>query len=172
MFSILAMLLTMTAAAEKNDSINETGQFEYSFSTVEVSPIPGQKPNTEIQATAGFEIKNTGSAPVRIAVITPWPTLQIEGGVQFKLRYSGITGVSSYDGNRDYCSKAAPNFSLLRPNKILTASLIFDSDLKGRTLLSAKRGRISGELMVQSMEDNKCWIEPFTVGRVPVSVIQ
>ncbi len=172
MFSILAILLSMTVAAEKKDSINDTGQFQYSFSTVEVSPIPGRKPNTEIQATAGFEIKNIGSAPVRIAVIAPWPTLQIEGGIHFNIRPAGITGVSFHNGNRNYCAEASPNFSLLRPNKILTASLIFDSDLKGRTLLSAKWGRISGELMVQSMEDNRCWIEPFTVDRAPVSVIQ
>mgnify|MGYP007095242882 CR=1 FL=1 len=169
---ILAMLLSMTAAAEKGDSINKTGQFEYTFSTVEVSPIPGRSRNTGIQATAGFEIRNTGSVPVRVAVVTPWPTLQIEGGIHFVIRYRGITGIAFDDISIQDCSKAAVSFSLIRPDNSLTASLFFDSNLGGRELLPASWGRISGQLLVQSTDDKTCWIEPFTVGRVSVSVVR
>lgn len=169
MFSILVMLLSMTAAAEKNDSINDTGQFEYSFSTVYVSPKPNS--GSYLQATAGLNIKNTGSVPVRIAVVPQWPTLHVEGA-QFRVRYKGINGVEYADIDITKCVDVAPKFSLLRPQRSLAASLIFDSEHKVSALLSAKWGRISGQLMVHSMEDNKCWIEPFTVGRVPVSVAQ
>ena len=168
---LAGLLMLATAATSDAGSASQTGQFEYQFSMVEVSPTPGRPANTWVQAVAGFEIRNTGSVPVRIAMVPLWPTLQIEGGVQFKIRPRGVTGLA-VDSNPNVrgCLSRAEDYSVLRPGQAMTASMIFDSNLGGRDLLPAKWGRISGQLLVQSLEDKRCWIEPFTVGKVAVSV--
>jgi hypothetical protein len=126
---------------------SDTGQFQYQFSTVDVTPSPGSKPNSMIQATVGFEIRNTGSNPVRVAMIPDWPTLQTEGGAHFTLRRGGVSGLPMISSGRERaCDDAAQRLSIIRS------------------------GRISGQLYVKSAETGKCWIEPFTAANVSVAV--
>lgn len=166
---ISACLLVSTSGI--GETKNDTGQFEYRFSAVDVTPVPGSKPNSAIQATVGFEIRNTGSNPVRVAMIPAWPTLQTEGGMHFVLSRRGASGLPMIPSrHEEACDDAAQRLSIVRPQTTLAASLVFETNLHGRDLTPAKLGRISGQLYVKSEATGKCWIEPFTAANVSVAV--
>lgn len=148
-------------------TVVRSGHFEFKFQPVEISPAPGSKPNGALQATLGLEIKNLSASPVRLAVVPEWPTLQAEGGIQFRLRGRGITGVESYNRDEiDNCPTAASNFSLLRPGQSISSNFVFDTDLEGREIRTISWARVSGSLMVESESEKKCWKEPFAASRV------
>jgi hypothetical protein len=59
---------------------------------------------------------------------------------------------------------------MLRPTYSVTGSLVLDAYAADQDIALVKRARLSANLMVQSLEDKKCWIEPFSVDDVPVGV--
>ncbi|MFT3855979.1 MAG: hypothetical protein QM742_00145 [Aquabacterium sp.] len=147
------------------------GALAVRFERIDIGPRPGSGPDAALQATLGMEITNTGSAPLRLAVVPQWPTLQVDGGVLFGIRPHGVSGLQIFGSdNVAACERATQNFSLLRPGQTFTASMVFDTDLRGRKLPDVRAGRLSGMLMVYSEADKSCALEPFTVSRLAAAV--
>ena len=167
---LMVLLCCAPTLAGESGAVASTGQFEYRVSGVDVAWKPGQKP--WMQATVGFRITNTSPAPVRFAIIQSWPTLQLEGAaVHFTLRSGGISGIVwSLNNLIGACSEHAENFTMLRPTYSVTGSLVLDAYAADQDIALVKHARLSATLMVQSLDDKKCWIEPFSVDDIPVGV--
>jgi hypothetical protein len=157
------------AHAQTAEQVVRAGQLEYSFHAVEVKPPSPRSYGRQVNALAGFEIKNLGSVPLRLAVTHPKPTLHVDGGLAF--RNGEVTGVEWTTTNIERCNRAAQDFTLLRPGQSLTASLEFQTALDNHDLSSTRWGRLGGQLMVQSADNQRCWKEAFTIGKVRVVVL-
>ena len=168
--ALLCLVYLAPSLANETDATGDTGQFQYRITQIDLTWKPGFK--TYFQATVGFQITNTGKFPVRIALVPNWPTVQLEGAsVQLQLRSGGLSGMAFSNDNRiSQCPQAAENFTILRPNYKIGGNLILDAYTAVPDLPLAKRARFSAILMVQSLDDKKCWIEPFSVLDVPVNV--
>lgn len=165
----IALLCCWPTLADESGAVGSTGQFQYRVAGVDVTWKPSQK--SWMQATVGFRITNTGTSPVRFAIVQSWPTLQLEGAaVHFTLRSGGISGIVFSLYGQSACSQVAENFTILRPTYSVTGSLVLDAYAADQDIALVKRARLSANLMVQSLEDKKCWIEPFSVDDVPVRV--
>lgn len=166
-------IIAIASPVDKLNRVVRSGDFELRFTTAEIRPLPGYSANSYMQATVGVDITNNGDVPLRIAIIPGWPTLQIEGGVQFDNNGQDITGIEKlnlYDAGR--CQTDINNFSLIRPENTVTASMKFQTNLDGRNLSDANFGRLSGTMMVQTSDGNSCTKEPFTAAKIPVKVFK
>ena len=163
------LLLTPSYATDIGASA-DTGQFHYRVTQIDLVQTPGNR--LSVQALLGFEITNTGKVPVRIAIVPVWPAIQLEGaGLQLQLAWRGIIGVASFwSGSTANCTQGAADFTLLRPNSTVIGNLVLEGRLPDPDLPVAQRARFTASVMVQSLEDKQCWIEPFSVANVPVSI--
>ena len=167
---LTCLLVASAACADEGGAVGKTGQFTYRVSQMDVAWKPGSR-NTYMEATIGLEITNTGSSPVRIAVVPNWPSAQLEGAaVHFALQSGGLTGIPYFNSNQpQYCAQNAENFLVVRPGITIGANLVLDAYAPGQEVALVKRARFSANMMVQSLEDKKCWIEPFSVQGVAVA---
>jgi hypothetical protein len=165
---LFALSLSFPAFAADSDAVVSTGQFTFKIAPIDLTARPGKG---NYQAIVGFQITNTGSVPVRLALVPAWPTLQLAGvGVNFTLRSNGVTGIPWYgDGRASQCSAGADNFVVVRPTFSVSGNLVLDVGAGDVELAMTKRGRFSGNLMVQSLDDKKCWLEAFGISDVAVN---
>ena len=161
----LIVFLGTVARAQDQPGVQDTGAFEFRVPKVYVATQ-----GKTIQATVGFEIKNKGELPVKVAIASG-PTMHVED-LQFTLYSSGtVTGISfcvAHDlGN---CDPRAADFTLLRPGRSLTGNLVLAANPgANRDIGRPKYGRFAGFLYV--LEDGKkSWIEPFTISDVEIVI--
>src|SRR5262245_44131027 len=123
----LFALFSSVPGAQDKPGVQNTGQFEYRMPRIDLTKGAADI----IDATAGFEIKNLGEAAVNIAIMAPFPTLQVEG-LQFRLTapVANLSGIS-------YCQVAAveacdarwKSYTLLRGGRSMTASIVLQAHI-------------------------------------------
>ncbi len=167
--ALMAFILLTPSYASDTEATGDTGQFHYKVSQIDLTHSPGNK--FGIKATVGFQITNGGRSPVRVAIVPVMPTVQLQGAsVELRSSASTVSGIATFWINQvSYCAQGADNFTLLRPNSMVVGNLVLDARMSDSDLPLSKRARFTANLMVQSLEDKKCWIEPFSVVDVPVS---
>jgi hypothetical protein len=156
-------------AQEVEGKKGKVGQFDYEIAQIDVSEFR----NGVAQATLGISLTNTGKSPVRVAIVPSWPTVQLIGdGAEFSLRGGGVSGLKIQNIPITACKLRAEDFTLLRPGQTLGASMTFDSINRKKLddLKPVKRGRFNANIMVQSLEDQKCWTETLFDQQVPVVI--
>jgi hypothetical protein len=167
--SLVLTLGTAYVSAQATQAVQDTGQFEY-----RVLPVDIVWENMNLVARLGFEVKNKGAAPVQIALLTglgSLPTLQTEGGVEFRLGTQMAAGISTCREEPSYCEKNAAAWTVLRPGRTLTGSMTMSSTVwtfDKRVLVPAKWGRFSAMFVARDSENGKTWTEPFTIADVKV----
>ncbi len=165
-----ACLVSVLSAARADDATAvSTGQFTYRVPAIDLMALPAKG---WYQAIVGFQITNTGSVPVRLALVPAWPTLQLIGvGLNFTLKGGGVSGIPFAGDNRvGNCTGMADNFVTIRPGYSANGNLVLEVNAGpgDSSIALAKHGRFSANLMVQSMDDKKCWIEAFGAPEVTV----
>jgi hypothetical protein len=121
---------------------------------------------TVIEPTVGFEIKNTSSAAMRVAMKANDSTLQLEGG--YHLEHPTISGIATDLGFE--CLASAKQYAAVLPGERAPANLRFRAHLGLTDLRPIQMGRLAGLLTVYSSETGKCWKVPFSANRIPVNV--
>lgn len=133
------------------------GPFELVFEPVEISQAPTGKSNSLLRATAGVRIKNMEKTDLRIAFVTPRPSLQTDGGYRFNLENHGITGVESRFLSFDKpCAAPQQQMTLLAPNETVTASMVFSTTVDGREIRGVSNARLSASILVQREGETDC----------------
>jgi hypothetical protein len=167
---VVALLASLSAFGESPSAVGTTGQFEYKVSQIDV----GFRPHYPriLQATVNLAVKNLGSFPVRIAITQPVPSVQLVGAaVDFMEQNGGASGIQYIGDNRTaYCAQNANNFTLVRPGATAAANLLLYAPFADQKLSLVRLARFSASLMVQSLDDKKCWIEPLSVADIPVLI--
>ena len=148
------------------------GELVFGIRRIEIRPRPGGTPNRDQWAVMGIDVTNTSVSPVHVAIVPAWPAIQIDGAIEFKIRYPpGVTGLETFDRESvDYCVQNAKNFTRLVSGQTITANLPFETDLHGGNFLQVNSGRISGAIMVYSPDNNSCVKEAITASDIPVVI--
>jgi len=168
---VVVALLASALTASGAQGTNETGQFEYRITRVDIhNRLPGVHPNTWTGATVGLAIKNTGDVPVQIALLIESIKLQIDGGVEFtRLSKESVSGLAICRGYTVAdCGPLSKDFTVLRPGRSITASATLAVRMNGQEIGPVKWGNVSGTLFVRETEGGKVWLEPLTVAETPV----
>lgn len=169
---VIYSLCITSACASGADATGDTGQFHYRITQIDLAPQPGLK--FGLQAMVGFEITNTGKLPVRVAIVPAWPTIQLEGAaVQLQMNWQNVSGLVTFWSNSvGSCTQGASDFTLLRPSATVIGNLVLTGRMAEAEMPVVKHARFTASLMVQSLDDKKCWLEPFSVRDVPVGVVR
>lgn len=171
---ILLALVSFSLSAASGPVVSKTGQFEYTFSRIDISPTNIGRGQNSYQATVGFEVKNTGATPIMVAFVPQWPTVHADNGTIFKMRAWGIKGIHHDARSRvGNCLQHSENFTIIRPGYSAIANIEMDSETHSRELgRDVRKSRFSGELLVYSSDIKKCWKENISATDIETKVAE
>lgn len=143
------------------------GPIQLGFATMEMNPERYSSWNRDIIGTIGIDIRNNTGGNLRVAVIDPWPVVQLEGGLRMGLK--AINGVATNrNANASNCAGYASQFTPMRPGQSLVTSAVFELRMGGRDAPMVNAGRLAGELVVYDEATQRCSIEPLSAARIDV----
>lgn len=165
---VVAQVLPAPAAPLATTPGGDTGgPLRLGFATVEINPERYSSWNGHLRATVGIDIHNSTGGMLRVAVMDPWPVIQLDGGL--RMNFKSITGVAvNRNINVSNCSSYASQLTTLRPGQTLVTSGVFELHMGGRDAPNVTGGRVSGEMMVYEESTNRCMVEPLSAARVQV----
>lgn len=146
---------------------DSSGPLRLSFATLEINPERYSSWNDQLRGTVGIDIFNSTSGMLRVAIIDPWPVVQLDGGL--RMNFKSITGVAvNRNANVSNCTSYASQFTTVRPGQTLVTSAVFELKMGGRDAPNVTAGRASGELVVFDETANRCTVEPLSASRVNI----
>jgi hypothetical protein len=164
---VVAAVVTQAPSPAMATTGDSSGPLRLSFATVEINPERYSSWNGHLRGTVGIDIFNSTNGMLRVAIIDPWPVVQLDGGLS--MSFKSITGVAvNRNANVSNCSSYASQFTTLRPGQTLVTSAVFDLQMGGRDAPNVSAGRVSGELVVLDESANRCTVEPLSASRVNV----
>lgn len=159
----------LVASAKADEAVNDTGQLEFTASTIEVNKVPGREEYGGISVTVSITIKNSGQQPVRIAVSRPDPTISFKG-LSFVPNWpTNMTGVSVCQGATvRECQLQDDSFTLLRPGRRAVLNISSTRDIGRTEIGSVSTGRFNGSIYVKGLNEGKAWMESLSLDEISV----
>jgi hypothetical protein len=143
------------------------GPLSFGFATLEMNPAQYSQWNQHVVGTLGIDIRNNTANVLKIAVIDPWPVMQLEGGLRMGLQT--INGVATNrNANANNCASYASSFTPVRPGQTLVTSAVFDIRMGGRDMPAVNGARLTGEVLIYDEAAGRCTVEAMSVPRVGV----
>ncbi|MEY3252312.1 MAG: hypothetical protein RL227_1285, partial [Pseudomonadota bacterium] len=156
-------------AAAPAPGVSSSGPIDFAFGTMEMNPERYHTWNSDIVGTIGVDIRNRTAGNLRVAIIDPWPVMQLEGGL--RMGFKTINGVAmNRQANASNCAGYASQFTSVRPGQTLVASAVFELRMGGRDAPMVNAARLTGELVVFDEATQRCTIEPLSTPRINVKM--
>jgi hypothetical protein len=141
------------------------GPLSFGFATMELNPAQYSQWNQHVVGTLGIDIRNNTANLLKIAVIDPWPVIQLDGGLRMGLQ--SINGAATNrNANANNCASYASSFTPVRPGQTLVTNAVFDIRLGGRDMPVVNGGRLTGEVLIYDEAAGRCTVEQMSVPRV------
>ncbi|HEY0685219.1 MAG TPA: hypothetical protein VGD45_22970 [Steroidobacter sp.] len=168
----LALLLISICAgvAADNTATNNAGALKLTVSTAVITNYPGYPTDTWLLATLGLNIENTGTTPVRIALLRDL-SLQMEDGDGATFKLGQLNGLADCRHRKvAECDRESDDFEVLARGQKTTVNVVLQANLGRRPLGRVKSARVSGSLFIKNQETGQSWPLPVSVTGIPVTI--